>query len=297
MPKVRTATHAGTWYSSQGSQLQKQLDQWLKEAESIEGQHARAIIAPHAGYRYSGHVAAFAYKQIDPSRVRRVFLLGPSHHFYSKHCLLSPAEEYATPLGSARIDAEVYAELRATGKFREMDAAADEAEHSLELHLPYIVHVMRGHPFSLVPIVVGAVSGEAEAAYGRLLAPYLADPSNLFVISSDFCHWGRRFGYTYYEPERGPIHASVEWLDRQGMSLIEAQDAQGFAAYLKRYGNTICGRHPTAVLLHALAACPQRFELRFRKYDQSHRCTDTQDSSVSYAAAVAVATGSEDGAA
>lgn len=96
---------------------------------------------------------------------------------------------------------------------------------------------------------------------------------------------------------QGPIHASVEWLDRQGMSLIEAQDAQGFAAYLKRYGNTICGRHPTAVLLHALAACPQRFELRFRKYDQSHRCTDTQDSSVSYAAAVAVATGSEDGAA
>ncbi|KAL4452235.1 hypothetical protein ABPG75_007897 [Micractinium tetrahymenae] len=297
MPKVRAATHAGTWYSNQGGQLQKQLDQWLEEANAEEGQHARAIIAPHAGYRYSGHVAAFAYKQIDPSKVRRVFLLGPSHHFYSKHCLLSPAEEYATPLGSACIDAEVYAELRATGKFQEMDGPADEAEHSLELHLPYIVHVMRGHPFMLVPIVVGAVSGEAEAAYGRLLAPYLDDPTNLFVISSDFCHWGRRFGFTYHEPERGPIHASVEWLDRQGMALIEAQDAHGFAAYLKRYGNTICGRHPTAVLLHALAHCRQRFEVQFRKYDQSHRCTEPQDSSVSYAAAVAVAVAGEDGAA
>lgn len=98
-------------------------------------------------------------------------------------------------------------------------------------------------------------------------------------------------------PAQGPIHASVEWMDRRGMELIEAQDAQGFAAYLKRYGNTICGRHPTAVLLHALAHCPQRFELRFRKYDQSHRCTEAQDSSVSYAAAVAVATEGEDGGA
>lgn len=80
------------------------------------------------------------------------------------------------------------------------------------------------------------------------------------------------------------------------MALIEAQDAQGFAAYLKQYGNTICGRHPTAVLLHALAHCPQRFELGFRKYDQSHRCVEPQDSSVSYAAAVAVAASAGDGA-
>lgn len=291
MPRTRAATHAGSWYSNQGEQLRQELDQWLEEAEAVPGQHARAIIAPHAGYRYSGHVAAYAYKQIDPTQVRRVFLLGPSHHFYSKHCLLSSNEEYATPLGSAPIDAQVYAELRATGKFVEMGGAADEAEHSLELHLPYIVHIMRGHPFTLVPIVVGAVSNESEAAYGRLLSPYLADPSNLFVVSSDFCHWGRRFSYTHYEPERGPIHASIEWLDRQGMALVEAQDAAGFAAYLKRYSNTICGRHPTALLLHALAACEQRFELRFTKYDQSHKCLTQQDSSVSYAAAVVVAAG------
>ncbi|KAI3438094.1 hypothetical protein D9Q98_000536 [Chlorella vulgaris] len=289
MPRVRAATHAGSWYSSQAGQLQQQLKLWLAEAEAVEGQHARAIIAPHAGYRYSGHVAAYAYKQIDPSKVRRVFLLGPSHHFYSKHCLLSPAEEYATPLGSAPIDGEVYAQLRATGKFKEMGGDADEAEHSLELHLPYIVHVMAGQPFTLVPIVVGAISAESEAAYGQLLAPYLSDPANLFVVSSDFCHWGKRFNYTHHDPAHGPIHASVEWLDREGMALIEAQDAAGFHAYLKRYGNTICGRHPTAVLLHALAHCSIKHEVRFTKYDQSHRCTTLADSSVSYASAVVVA--------
>jgi len=88
-------------------------------------------------------------------------------------------------------------------------------------------------------------------------------------------------------------------VDRQGMALIEAQDADGFAAYLKQYGNTICGRHPTALLLHALHACRQQrhgsggegsgFSVRFTKYDQSHRCTSQQDSSVSYASAVVVA--------
>lgn len=291
MPRIRATTHAGTWYSNQAGQLQQQLKTWLSEAEAVEGQHARAIIAPHAGYRYSGHVAAYAYKQIDPTQVRRVFLLGPSHHFYSKHCLLSPADAYATPLGSATIDAEVYAELRATGKFQELKAAADEAEHSLELHLPYIVHMMAGRPFTLVPIVVGAISAESEAAYGRLLAPYLDDSSNLFIVSSDFCHWGKRFSYTFYDPAQGPIHASIERLDRQGMALIEAQDAAGFTAYLKQHGNTICGRHPTALLLHALRHCATKHSVRFTKYDQSHRCTTEQDSSVSYASAVVVALG------
>ncbi len=74
------------------------------------------------------------------------------------------------------------------------------------------------------------------------------------------------------------------------MALIEAQDAAGFQRYLKQYGNTICGRHPTAVLLHALQQCGAvRHQVRFTKYDQSHRCTSEQDSSVSYAAAVVVA--------
>ncbi|PSC72228.1 cell motility mediator [Micractinium conductrix] len=299
MPRVRRATHAGSWYSSLGDQLRQQLEEWLEEAEAVQGQHARAIIAPHAGYRYSGYVAAYSYNQIDPSQVRRVFLLGPSHHFYSKHCLLSPAEEYGTPLGPIRLDADVIGELRATGSFKELSPSADEAEHSLELHLPYLAHVLRGQEWSLVPVVVGALSTESEAAYGALLAPYLSDPSNLFVVSSDFCHWGSRFNYTHYDLQQGPIHASIEALDRRGMQLIEAQDAPGFAAYLRATGNTICGRHPTAVLLHALAAYhaaqppAPRLRLRFTKYAQSQACTTPADSSVSYAAAVVLPEGSE----
>lgn len=71
-----------------------------------------------------------------------------------------------------------------------MSMDVDEAEHSLEMHAPYIKKVMGDKPFQLVPIMVGSVSFESAKLYGQILAPYVADPSNLFVISSDFCHWG-----------------------------------------------------------------------------------------------------------
>lgn len=68
--------------------------------------------------------------------------------------------------------------------------------------------------FTIVPILVGSISPDVEAVYGDLLAPYLADSQNLFVISSDFCHWGKRFSYTYYDESCGPIHKSIEKLDK-----------------------------------------------------------------------------------
>lgn len=292
MPRItRRPTHAGSWYDDQEATLEGTIARWMDEAraEAAPTAHARAVIAPHAGYRYSGHVMAYAYAHIDPQQVRRVFLLGPSHHHYSKHCLLSPAEAYSTPLGDAELDQQVYSELQATGKFAAMERGVDETEHSMELHLPYIMHVMRGRRFTLVPIMVGALSAISEGAYGRLLARYLDDPANLFVISSDFCHWGSRFNYTLYEQEHGPIHASIERLDRQGMGLIEGGDPAAFEAYLRQTGNTICGRHPIAVLLHALRHCRTQHTIRFTKYAQSHHCLTPRDSSVSYASAVVTA--------
>lgn len=68
--------------------------------------------------------------------------------------------------------------------------------------------------FTIIPIVVGSLSPEKEAFYGRLLARYMADPQTLFVISSDFCHWGQRFRYTYYDRSCGPIHRSIQNLDK-----------------------------------------------------------------------------------
>lgn len=67
----------------------------------------------------------------------------------------------------------------------------EENEHSIEMHLPFIAKVMENYDFTIIPVMVGSLSSEKEALYGEVFAPYLADPSNLFVISSDFCHWGK----------------------------------------------------------------------------------------------------------
>lgn len=231
---------------------------------------------------------AQAFSLLDVTDAYRVFVLGPSHHLYSSTCLLSAAETYRSPIGEVHIDQEVYATLDKTDLFQRMDLQADEAEHSLELQLPFIQTAMRGKPFTLVPILVGALHPSREAVFGRTLAPYLDDPGNLFVISSDFCHWGSRFRYTHHDPSAGQIYQSIEQLDRKGMAIIEQGKPEAFTAYLKQYGNTICGRHPIAVFLNMLQHCRTAFTVKFNCYDQSSRCTKLDDSSVSYAAATAV---------
>ncbi|KAI4812470.1 hypothetical protein KUCAC02_023856 [Chaenocephalus aceratus] len=172
----REASHAGSWYSASGSQLNAQLEGWLSKAESST-RPARAIIAP-----------------------RRVFILGPSHHVPLSRCALSPAEIYRTPLYDLRIDQKVYADLWKTGLFERMSLQTDEDEHSIEMHLPYTAKAMESHKdeFSIVPV---------------LTLP------TFFIISSDFCHWGQRFRYTYYDESQGEIHRSLSILIEWGWAL------------------------------------------------------------------------------
>ncbi|ELT96731.1 hypothetical protein CAPTEDRAFT_154277 [Capitella teleta] len=292
MSRVRKASHAGSWYTGDGEGLNKELGKWLSKAPA-GGEHARAIIAPHAGYSYCGACSAHAYKQIDPSRVHRVFILGPSHHVRLNGCAITAAEKYQTPLYDLTIDAQISEELYSTSMFEKMSNQTDEDEHSIEMHLPYVAKVMQsrqGH-FTVIPVLVGSLNPDKEAAYGRIFSRYLADPNNLFVISSDFCHWGQRFRYTYYDKSKGDIYKSIEHLDRMGMNLIEEMDPPAFTAYLEQYGNTICGRHPIGVLLNSIKCLREsrgnghRYSLHFLKYAQSSQCLTNKDSSVSYASA------------
>ncbi|RAH75143.1 protein MEMO1 [Aspergillus aculeatinus CBS 121060] len=222
----REATHAGSWYSDSQHTLTRQLDQWLAQVPneipgigSLPVPGARIIIAPHAGYAYSGPCAAHAYKALDLSKAKRIFVLGPSHHHYLTTLALPELTSYYTPLSDdpLPLDTELIAKLLSTKavkrngthiSFTTMNESVDEAEHSIELHLPYIHRLLQlQHPNKptsqyppLVPIMVGSTTAATEEAFGTLLAPYLQDPENAFVISSDFCHWGLRFRYTYYVP-------------------------------------------------------------------------------------------------
>ncbi|KAL8501753.1 hypothetical protein ACS0TY_021028 [Phlomoides rotata] len=250
MEKIRRPSHSGSWYTDNPKKLAEELDGWLGGTGLAKSSDVRGVIAPHAGYSYSGRAAAYAFGNIDPSNITRVFLLGPSHHHYTPKCALSKATVYRTPIGDLPIDQEVNEELRATGKFEFMDIHVDEAEHSMEMHLPYLVKVFQGYSVKIVPILVGALSAESEAMYGRLLAKYVDDPTNFFSVSSDFCHWGTRFNYTHYDKKQGAIYKSIEVLDKTGMDIIETGDPDAFKQYLSETDNTICGRHPISVFLH-----------------------------------------------
>ncbi|XP_053444023.1 LOW QUALITY PROTEIN: protein MEMO1 [Nycticebus coucang] len=284
----REASHAGSWYTASGPQLNAQLEGWLSQVQSTK-RPARAIIAPHAGYTYCGSCAAHAYKQVDPSITRRIFILGPSHHVPLSRCALSSVDVYRTPLYDLRIDQKIYGELWKTGMFERMSLQTDEDEHSIEMHLPYTAKAMESHKdeFTIIPVLVGALSESKEQEFGKLFSKYLADPSNLFVVSSDFCHWGQRFRYSYYDESQGEIYRSIEHLDKMGMSIIEQLDPVSFSNYLKKYHNTICGRHPIGVLLNAITELQKNgmnMSFSFLNYAQSSQCRNWQDSSVSYAA-------------
>ncbi|KAG8206310.1 DUF52 domain-containing protein [Trichophyton interdigitale] len=223
---IRRHTHAGSWYSDHGPTLEAQLDQWLDLVPGeLEGlgklpvPGARVIIAPHAGYAYSGPCAAFAYKCLDLSKAKRIFLIGPSHHLHLTTIAVPQLTEYLTPLSPMPLplDTEMLAKIEheaslADRPFSKMSRSVDEQEHSMELHLPYIHRLLqRLYPTMptsayppLVPMMVGSTSAANERVFGSILRPYLADEENAFVISSDFCHWGSRFAYTYYVQAPGP---------------------------------------------------------------------------------------------
>ncbi|KAI3973922.1 hypothetical protein MKX01_030498 [Papaver californicum] len=287
MERLRKASHAGSWYSDNPTKLGAELDGWLRATGLAKSPDVRGVIAPHAGYSYSGRCAAYSFANIDPTNITRVFLLGPAHHYYTPKCALSTATAYKTPLGDLPIDLEVIEELHATGKFERMDLQVDEAEHSMEMHLPYLVKVFQGCHVKIVPILVGALNSQNEAMYGKLLAKYVDDSSNFFSVSSDFCHWGSRFNYMHHDRKHGAIHESIEALDRMGMDIIESGDPEAFKNYLSEFENTICGRHPISVFLHMVRNCSTKIKINFLRYEQSSHCKTTRDSSVSYASAAA----------
>ena len=191
------------------------------------------------------------------------------------------------------------------------------------MHLPYI-YKMLSETFKssddfplLVPILVGATNGNTEKEYGKIFAPYLADPTSIFVISSDFCHWGERFQYTKYLPDHPqvptvtvkprdltrldktptdpPIHESIGHLDKLSMDAISTGVHDEFLRNLRETENTVCGRHPIGVVMAAIEVLREEGKIpkdkgnfKFLRYERSNDVMTVKDSSVSYASGVAV---------
>ena len=195
-PVVRPATQADRFYTGDARELSEEVDSFLAlHSGDAKYQNVAAVIVPHAGYYFSGNVAASAYMAIDVKKpYKRIFLLGPSHHEWLDGASVNTeADYYATPLGNVKVDHETAVALTNTDGTDKTDSVfryrpeAHDREHCLEVQLPFLQRRFKEVP-PIVPIVISTNEYDKLKQIAEVLKPYFTD-ENLFVISSDFSHY------------------------------------------------------------------------------------------------------------
>jgi len=183
-PVQRQPAVAGTFYPASPQKLHHMLVQYLNDAKS-DGKVPKAIIVPHAGYIYSGPVAATAYARLKNahSRITRVVIIGPSHRVAFLGLAISRAESFVTPLGNIPVDHEALQTIEHL-PFVEYIEQAHTYEHSLEVHLPFLQETLDN--FKIIPIVAGDASPEQVS---QVIEALWGGDETLIVISSDLSHY------------------------------------------------------------------------------------------------------------
>ncbi len=272
-------TVAGSWYPADPSALTQRVDELLAAAPEPSGaSEILAVVAPHAGFDYSGKVAAHAFRPLRGLGFRRAVVLGPSHYLPFRGAVVPDADAYRTPLGTVPLDLGALDTLRVQPGFATNNAAFAR-EHSLEAEIPFLQRVL-DPGFTLVLVLVGGgSSGPAALEIAQGLEPLL-DDGTLLVASSDFTHFGESFGY---RPFRDDVEEKIRDLDLGVIRCVEAGDVDALESYLARTGATVCGRDALSVMLRAL---PAGRNCELAAYDASGRMTGDWTHSVSYAALV-----------
>jgi AmmeMemoRadiSam system protein B/AmmeMemoRadiSam system protein A len=302
-PENRKALFAGSWYDADSDKLKVQLNQFIAMADEklekqpfdttfsdnkpIQGQ-ILAAISPHAGYMFSGATAAFAYDASNQQslqtkrKIKRIFLLGPSH-YVGFHGIALPAEKtFATPIGSLKLDTKVVSELADFHLFKILPDV-HKREHSLELQLPFIKQTFGD--VAIVPIIVGQLDDVNEIRLAAQMIRRYVEEDDLVIVSSDFTHYGPRY---HYEPFKGhqtkELANKIRGLDEGAFKALAKGDLDAFMQFRERTDDTICGYYPCAVLLAMLPPQTEATLLNYRTSRDSNQ--EDGENSVSYMAIV-----------
>ena len=233
MTTVRHSVIAGTWYPGTEADLRRAVKEYLSHAELVElGGEVVALISPHAGYIYSGQVAAYAYKQVEGAAYDVVAVVSPVHRMPAGTFAVTAADAYETPLGLVHLDRDL---VSALGKEIELTRVGFDAEHSLEIQLPFL-QVALGE-FRLLPVMMGDQSLAMCKLLGAALGRVLAGKNALLVASTDLSH--------FYPYER-----AVQ-LDRVCRSYIDDFDPEGLAQALADRRTEACGGGPVIAVMFA----------------------------------------------
>ena len=185
MSHIRHPAVAGLFYPADKKILKDDIHQYLSEATADQQIMPKALIVPHAGYVYSGPIAASAFKQLIPykNKIKRIVLLGPSHRIAFKGLAVPESDVFNTPLGNISIDQTSIHKLSSLPQIIVSDEAHKE-EHSLEVQLPFLQEILE--EFSLVPIVVGDAERHEVA---DVINSFWDSEDTLIVISTDLSHY------------------------------------------------------------------------------------------------------------
>jgi AmmeMemoRadiSam system protein B len=237
MALVRHAAVAGTWYPGDPKRLVAELDAHLSRVDVVPGASPRALVAPHAGLMYSGPVAAYAYNAVRRTRPAAIVLVGPSHFVPFEGVSIWRAGAWETPLGSIQVDEDLASRIEESSDVIVELSTAHGREHSLEMQLPFLAHLLPGVP--IVPMVMGRQTSTTSFALGGAIARAVSASAGdvLLIASSDLSH---------YEDARVAARLDGVVLDR-----VSAMDAHGLMQALEREPRHACGGGPMVAVLAA----------------------------------------------
>jgi AmmeMemoRadiSam system protein B/AmmeMemoRadiSam system protein A len=267
---LRKAQLAGSWYPKEPEALARLVDYYLKNvpASPLSSHNIMAIIAPHAGYVYSGQVAAYAYKPIINQNYTSVVILAPSHKFGFEGCSVYPSGGYETPIGVAQVDASLAAEISKATGFGYV-AQAHQAEHSVEIQVPFVQTVLP--EAKIVPIVMGFPRRATITRLAEGLKKATAGKKVLVIASTDLSH--------FYEKQE------ANKKDNETISLIRAYKTDEIIRKCERRENIMCGGGPVAA---ALLFAKNKAGVEILRYADSSEASRDESSVVGYLAAALV---------
>jgi MEMO1 family protein len=272
---VRPAAVAGSWYPDRPERLVREVDEYIGLADVEPDVRApKAIIAPHAGLRYSGPVAAYAYRAATRGSVRRIVLVGPSHFIPFRGVSIWPAGAWETPLGPVAVDEELASAIAGATRDVVERADAHRREHSLEMQMPFIAHLLPG--VRIVPLVMGYQTRGAAFGLGDALARAIADRTMdvasdvLLVASSDLSHYENA--------------VTAARMDSVVLERVDALDPMGLMDALEREPHHACGGAPMVAVLHAARRLGAT-QARVLRYADSGDVSGDKSSVVGYMAA------------
>ncbi|MCK9995569.1 MAG: AmmeMemoRadiSam system protein B [Candidatus Krumholzibacteria bacterium] len=278
MSTIRQPVLSGSWYPADPTDLAAAADGYLSGADLSIRPAGRPLVAvvPHAGYVYSGSTAGKLLGLLRESPPRRIILLAPNHRVALDRIALSGAWAFATPLGTVGVDQAAVEQLAENISFTTNDRAHAK-EHAIEIQLPLIQRTWPDAVPLIVPLLVPALSNDQRREAAAALAK-LATEDTLFLVSTDFTHYGASYGYV---PFTENLPTALEELDSGAILRILAADAAGLLEYGRSTGITMCGLEATAVTLGQ--DLPEGYEGALIDYTRSGDRDGDYSLSVSYA--------------